>query len=76
MNKKLYEIAILTSGIYAKPDYSPDTLYLQSVHFDEFGHFDPLLKPQLNADGKTAKHILQEGDILELLINNTFIFLQ
>jgi len=64
MNKKLHEIAILTSGVYAKPDYSPDTLYLQSVHFDEFGQLDPLLKPQLNVDGKTAKHILEEGDIL------------
>lgn len=64
MNKKLHEIAILTSGVYAKPDYSPDTLYLQSVHFDEFGQLDQLLKPQLNVNGKTAKHILQEGDIL------------
>jgi len=64
MNKKLREIAILTSGIYAKPDYSPDTLYLQSVHFDDSGQLDPLLKPQLNVDGKIAKHILQEGDIL------------
>ena len=64
MNKKLQEIAILTSGVYAKPDYSPDTLYLQSVHFDEFGQLDPLLKPQLNIDGKAVKHILHEGDIL------------
>ena len=64
MNKKLHEIAILTSGVYAKPDYSPDTLYLQSVHFDEYGQLDSLLKPQLNSDGKTAKHLLQEGDIL------------
>ncbi len=64
MTKKLHEIAILTSGVYAKPDYSPDTLYLQSVHFDEFGQLDPLVKPQLNGDGKTAKHLLQEGDIL------------
>ena len=64
MNKKLHEIANLTSGVYAKPDYSPDTLYLQSVHFDEFGKLDPLLKPQLNIDGKTAKHLLQDGEIL------------
>tara|TARA_R110001599_G_scaffold280408_1_gene481604 strand:+ start:151 stop:720 length:570 start_codon:yes stop_codon:yes gene_type:complete len=64
MNKKLQEIATLTSGVYAKPDYSPDTLYLQSVHFDEYGHLNPLLKPQLNVDGKTAKHLLNEGDIL------------
>lgn len=64
MNKNLHEIAILTSGIYAKPDYAPDTLYLQSVHFDEYKQLDPLLKPQLNVDGKTAKHLLQDGDIL------------
>jgi len=64
MSKKLHEIATLTSGVYAKPDYSPDTLYLQSVHFDEFGQLDPLLKPQLNIHGKTVKHLLLEGDIL------------
>ena len=63
MNKKLKDIVILTSGVYAKPDYSPDTLYLQSVHFDEYGQLDTLLKPQLNIDGKTAKHLLQEGEI-------------
>lgn len=64
MNINLQEIANLTSGIYAKPGYAPDTLYLQSVHFDEFGQLDRLLKPQLKVDGKTTKHILQEGDIL------------
>lgn len=64
MNKKLKEIATLTSGVYAKPDYSPDTLYLQAVHFSEFGVLDKLLKPQLKNEGKLANHLLKEGDVL------------
>jgi len=64
MIKKLREIANLSSGIYAKPDYSPDTLYLQAVHFDEFGKLDVLLQPQLSSEGKAGKHLLQEGDVL------------
>ncbi len=64
MIRKLQDIVTLTSGIYAKADYSPDTLYLQSVHFDEFQKLDPLLEPQLKIEGKSAKHLLQNGDIL------------
>ena len=64
MIKRLDDIATLSSGIYAKPDYSPDTLYLQSVHFDEFQKLTPVLEPQLKIEGKSAKHLLQDGDIL------------
>lgn len=64
MIEKLNKIANLTSGIYAKPDISPDTLYLQAVHFDKFGQLDRLLRPQLNTNGKTEKHLLKNGDIL------------
>ncbi|GAB5527395.1 MAG: hypothetical protein Roseis2KO_52670 [Roseivirga sp.] len=64
MKHNLEEIAILTSGVYLKPGINPDCLYLQAVHFDEFGKPDLRLKPQVKVEGKSEKHLLCHGDVL------------
>ena len=64
MRKHLSDIAELQSGLFAKPDIHPDTLYLQGIHFNQFGEFDPEVKPFLKAEQKNPKHLLQEGDVL------------
>lgn len=64
MKFQLSDIAKLQSGLFAQPDIQADTLYLQGVHFDEFGHFDTDVKPQLKSDSKIERHLLQENDIL------------
>jgi restriction endonuclease S subunit len=64
MVKNLGEIAKMTSGLYAKPDISPEILYLQAIHYDEFGILDTLIEPKLSLNKKTEPHVLKEGDIL------------
>lgn len=64
MKVKLNDIAEFQSGIYAKPQPMADTLYLQGVHFNEFGEFDRRVKPTLSKEILINKHILKTGDIL------------
>ncbi len=61
---QLKELATLTSGVYIKPDITPELLYLQAVHFNSFGQLDKLLKPQIKLNGKSEKHLLHDGDVL------------
>jgi len=61
---KLHHIAKLQSGLFAQPEPQADTLYLQGVHFNEFGEFNRNVKPQLKSDSVNPKHLLQENDIL------------
>jgi restriction endonuclease S subunit len=60
----LENIAKLQSGLYTQPDIQADTLYLQAVHFDQYGEFNPEVKPQLKRNGKIEKHLLQPADVL------------
>ena len=64
MKYKIKDIASLSSGIYSKPELPADTLYLQSVHFNESGNLIPYLKPQINSKGKNKKYLLKKDDIL------------
>lgn len=64
MRVRLLNIADLRSGIYAQPQAVADTLYLQSVHFDNAGNFDSAVMPQLKAGPKLMNHRLRSGDIL------------
>lgn len=63
--QKLSEIAKITTGVYAKPQPSGDTFYLQAKHFDRLGGFkaDTALTPELSNE-RLQKHLLQSGDIL------------
>lgn len=64
MIKRLKDIAQLQSGLYAKSDISADALYLQAIHFNDFGKLDSLLKPQIKIVGKYEKHRLRDKDVL------------
>ncbi|MCC6463116.1 MAG: restriction endonuclease subunit S [Saprospiraceae bacterium] len=66
MQKKLGYIASITTGVYEKTHPSGDTLYLQGKHFDAHGRFreDMIINPELQAEERLEKHLLQDGDIL------------
>lgn len=64
MRVKLSDIAHFQSGVYAKPGIDPDILYLQSVHFSNFGEFNSSVRPVLKRDYGLTNHLLNEGDIL------------
>ena len=66
MQKRLEEIATITTGVYEKVHPSGDTLYLQGKHFDEYGRIreDMIINPELQAEERLGKHLLRDGDIL------------
>lgn len=66
MQKRLEDIASITTGVYEKVHPSGDTLYLQGKHFDENGRIrgDMVMHPELQADERLGKHLLRDGDIL------------
>lgn len=64
MVKILGNIALTKSGIYSKPDISPDVLYLQAVDFNPFGKLNKDVKPYLHFTDSLCKHLLEVGDIL------------
>jgi restriction endonuclease S subunit len=64
VRRKIREIAKLQTGLFAKPEPEGDVTYLQVKHFDESGHLQDALHPDLKADKVTEKHLLKQGDIL------------
>lgn len=64
MKYKLSDIAIIQSGIYAKPELEGEVYYVQARHFDRQHQFNTAVKPDLKADGKIERHFLQPGDLL------------
>ena len=64
MKTSLSDIATIQTGLFAQTILKGDTIYLQSKHFDENGHFIQNLEPNLKADYITNKHLLKHGDIL------------
>ena len=64
MRTALRHIAIIQTGIFAKPVTEGDIVYLQAKHFDESGGLQATLHPDLKADSLTNKHLLKPGDVL------------
>jgi restriction endonuclease S subunit len=64
MKKKVFDIAIIKTGIYAKPDPTGEVLYLMGRHFNAGKLIAPAIQPELQMNEKTKKHLLQVGDIL------------
>ncbi len=60
----LKHIANIQTGVFAKPIYKGEIIYLQANHFDEKGRLNTLLQPNLNSTGIVEKHLLKEGDVL------------
>jgi len=64
LKTKLQNICSIQSGIYVKPDFSGEVVYLQANHFDENGNLSSALIPNLFLTNQTKHHLLQPGDIL------------
>ncbi len=64
MKTPLKDIAIIHSGVFAKPISKGEVVYLQAKHFSESGHLQAVLHPDLKADNITDKHLLRSGDVL------------
>ncbi|MDP3462486.1 MAG: restriction endonuclease subunit S [Bacteroidales bacterium] len=64
MKTLIKKIADIQTGLYAKPSGVGDVVYLQSKHFDEYGHLHAVLHPDLMAKGISEKHLLKDGDVL------------
>jgi restriction endonuclease S subunit len=57
-------IALVQTGVFAKPMKEGQIVYLQSKHFDENGNLISLLHPDLKEDNISVKHLLRHGDVL------------
>ncbi len=57
-------IAKIQTGTFAKTVHEGEIVYLQAKHFNELGQLSSVLRPDLNADNHTEKHLLRPGDVL------------
>lgn len=64
MKTLIKDIAIIQTGLFAKPVGIGELVYLQSKHFDEYGQLHSVLHPDLIAEGISEKHLLKNGDVL------------
>ncbi|MDW8393593.1 MAG: restriction endonuclease subunit S [Chitinophagales bacterium] len=64
MKTLIRDISNIQTGIFAQPDGKGELAYLQSKHFDEYGHLHSALFPDLPAEGIAEKHLLKDGDVL------------
>ena len=64
MRKKIKEIAVIRSGAYIKEGPKGEICYLQVNDFNKVENKFFLLKPSLELNSNTKKHLLCEGDIL------------
>jgi restriction endonuclease S subunit len=64
LKKRIKNIAIIQTGLFAKPSGIGELVYLQSRHFDEYGQLHSVLHPDLPAEGISEKHLLKVGDVL------------
>ncbi len=64
MKTLVKDIAILQTGLFAKPSGNGRLVYLQSKHFDEHGQLHAVLHPDLEVEGIAEKHLLKDGDVL------------
>lgn len=64
MNIQLNNLASIQTGIFAKTFSTGEIVYLKAKHFDDQGHLNKVLHPDLNLNKVTQKHLLQHGDVL------------
>lgn len=64
MKNKIKHIAKIQTGVFAKPGYVGDIVYLQSKYFTNEGELLRTLIPDILFDKISNKHILNAGDIL------------
>lgn len=64
METTLENIALIQTGVFAKPLPKGEIVYLQAKHFDELGQLSSTLHPDLKQEDISEKHILKDGDVL------------
>lgn len=64
MKQTLKEIAIIQTGIFARPKSSGEVVYLQAKDFDQNGRLTAQLHPGLRYSDVAPKHLLKAGDVL------------
>ena len=61
MKTKIYNIAVVQTGVFAKKSPTPNAVYLQQSDFDEEGNVDVSLCPTIEV---SEKYLLNSGDLL------------
>ena len=61
---KIKDIASVLTGVYAKSALSGDAVYLQASMFNTCGELTFDIKPNVNLDNSTRRHLLEKGDVL------------
>lgn len=64
MKKLIKDFTHIQTGLFAKPSGIGELVYLQAKHFDEYGHLQSVLHPDLVSEGIPEKHLLKNGDVL------------
>ena len=61
MRAKIYDIAMVQTGVFVKKSPTPNAVYLQQSDFDEEGNVDVSLCPTIEV---SDKYMLNSGDFL------------
>ncbi len=61
---RIKDIAIIRSGIFAKPSPHGDVNYLQVRNFSKSGDLNNIVHPELQMNSRIKKYTLHEGDVL------------
>jgi restriction endonuclease S subunit len=61
---RLGDLAMIRTGVFAKPKPGGQVVYLQAKHFDEEGVITDEVRPELKIDESIGKHLLKPGDVL------------
>jgi len=64
LKTSLKEIAVIQTGVFARPKSSGEVVYLQAKDFDQNGSLTAQLQPGLRFSDVSQKHLLIPGDVL------------
>lgn len=64
LKTSLKEIALIQTGVFARPKSSGEVVYLQAKDFDQNGSLTAQLQPGLRFSDVSQKHLLKPGDVL------------
>lgn len=64
MKISLKEIAVIQTGVFARPKTSGEVVYLQAKDFDQNGSLTAQIQPGLKFGDVSQKHLLKPGDVL------------
>lgn len=64
MKTQIKDIALVRTGVFAKPSSKGEVAYLQTNHFDDQGNLKRFVKTDLSANSVNPKHILTPGEVI------------